>query len=409
MHEILKFLCYKDLFNQFSHYDLRELTASNRVVQVVYETIKELHDENGSPDGTLSTRELGLVARDKLRPGDHQELTDVLAAVEDIHREQYSDGAIKKAFENAHRKNLAAYLAATALPVLNNAEELDLVGILAKLEDGSTILHATDNIGDYATHTEREVEPTKTIPTFLKPLDDAIDGGLSPGQLGTYVGWPGIGKTLLLHQSAALSFYNGYHSALVTLEISKSEAYRRLDMFFGRYKNPQGFEEVKKNAKDRGGKLTVLDAADDLFTPASVRAFLESQRRRGTPIDILFIDYADLMETGRNLEDYNELGEIYKQLRRISNKFDVPIWTASQAVRGAFNKRWLGMSDIADSFKKARIADLIVTINQDEQEAETGQLRLFVAKSRRNRGHPKLHLGTDMTRMAVVPLKQENS
>lgn len=401
LHEIIKFLTYKDIYNRYSGYNLKELVASNTVLRAVYETIRDLHETSG--ENNLTLEEIALLAQDKVRPADKGDLDEYVKSLVDIDRTRYSDESIRRAFEAAYKRNVAVYLAAVTLPVLNGAEDLDIPDILNKLESSSNLISARDNEVEYSTYIETEPVRIATIPTYIETLDQAIEGGLSPGQLATYVGWPGIGKTLLLHQSAALSYFHGYHAALITLEINKAETCKRLDMFFGRYSSPERFNDLRNAAKERGGRLTVLDGADDIFTPASVRSFLEAQRRKGRVVDVLFIDYADLMETGRNLEDYNELGEIYRQLRRIGNKFNVPIWTASQAIRGAINKRWLGMGDIADSFKKARIADLIVTINQDENEQEAGDIRLYVAKSRRNKGHPKVFLKTDMDRMAVVP------
>jgi len=403
MHELFAFLLHKDLYAQYAGYDIRELLSGGRVAQVVYKTIRTLQEDTESVrSGNRSVDEIGLLARDQLPERDYSELQAFLGLVGTVDVTKYSETGIKKAFENAQRRNLAAYLAASALPALTDGELLDVPGILQKLEEGSNRLYASDNQVDYGEHTDKEVQPTKTIPSYIRPLDAVIEGGLSPGQLATFVGWPGIGKTLLLHQSAALSYYHGYHAGLITLEISKEEACRRIDMFFGRAAGGPTFESRVAEAKAREGRLTIIDSAADICTPETVQSILESTRRKGKPIDVLYIDYADLMETGRNLDDYNELGEIYRRLRRVSAKFGVPIWTASQAVRGALNKRWLDMGDIADSFKKARIADLIVTINQTQEEQETGDLRLYVAKSRRNKGHPKVFLKTDMDRMAVL-------
>ena len=403
MHEIIAFLTHRDLYAQYGHYDIRELLSGSRVAQVVHRTLRDLQDE-GSNTGhsSLSIDELRIIAKDNLPERDHPDLSAFLGIVGAVDVEQYSDAGIKKVFENAQRRNLAVYLAASVLPALTDGELLDVPTILQKLEEGSNHLYASDNQVDYGEHTEKEVQTAKTIPSYIRPLDDVIKGGLSPGQLATFVGWPGIGKTLLLHQSAALAYYHGHHAGLITMEINKEEACNRIDMFFGRTIGGTPFESRMAEAKARGGRLTVIDSAAEICTPETVQSILESSRRKGEPIDVLYIDYADLMETGRKLDDYEELGEIYRRLRRISAKFEIPIWTASQAVRGSLIKRWLDMGDIADSFKKARIADLVITINQTREEEEAGELRLYVAKSRRNKGHPKVYLKTDMDRMCVI-------
>src|SRR3990170_7709482 len=153
MHELLAFLLRKELYNRYSSYSIRELLAGNKTLKVLYEVIRELHETPGNND--LSLQEVLLVATDRLpdKPEAQAELRAVVDNIRSVELTRYSPGGIRAAFENAYRRNLAAYLAASALPALSNGEILDVAGILQKLEEGSNTLSQQDEVVDYATYT----------------------------------------------------------------------------------------------------------------------------------------------------------------------------------------------------------------------------------------------------------------
>ncbi len=72
----------------------------------------------------------------------------------------------------------------------------------------------------------------------------------------------------------------------------------------------------------------------------------------------LLVDYADIMKPERRLgEMRHEQAGIYEDLRQMAGIFNVALWTASQAPRGALDKAVLDIGDFAEAYEKAAIMD----------------------------------------------------
>ena len=64
---------------------------------------------------------------------------------------------------------------------------------------------------------------------------------------------------------------------------------------------------------------------------------------------------------------------------------NLPVWTASQSNRDAANSDVIGLESMAESYGKAQVADLVLSISRKAEEKSTGLGRLFVAKNRAGR------------------------
>ncbi len=99
--------------------------------------------------------------------------------------------------------------------------------------------------------------------------------------------------------------------------------------------------------------------------------------------DVVIIDYADLITPSRHYEKtYEEAGLTYRELRALAKRHNLVVWTASQTNRGALNKPVITKADLADSLKKADVADLIIALCQTKKEKLKRRARWYVDKSR---------------------------
>lgn len=106
--------------------------------------------------------------------------------------------------------------------------------------------------------------------------------------------------------------------------------------------------------------------------------------KHGEPPNLVLLDNADCLSSRRrDKESYNELGNVYVELKDLAHDFNLAIWTDSQTTRGATQQETVGLADISDSFKKARTADLVVTLAQRDEDYEEGRCRLRAVKARR--------------------------
>jgi hypothetical protein len=115
----------------------------------------------------------------------------------------------------------------------------------------------------------------------------------------------------------------------------------------------------------------------------TIRNHLEKLRMRSIDVDMIIVDYGDLLRPVRYLkEKRNELESIYEELRGIAAEYEAPVWTASQTNRSGLNAEVITMEAISEAFNKCFIADFIFTISRtiDDKVANSG--RLFIAKNR---------------------------
>ena len=100
-------------------------------------------------------------------------------------------------------------------------------------------------------------------------------------------------------------------------------------------------------------------------------------------IDMVIVDYADLLTSTRNYkEKRNELESIYESLRGLAQEFDCPVWTASQTNRSGLNAEVVTMESISEAFNKCFVADFIFSISRTIKDKNANTGRIFVAKNR---------------------------
>ena len=69
----------------------------------------------------------------------------------------------------------------------------------------------------------------------------------------------------------------------------------------------------------------------------------------------------------------------------MAGELSVPVWTASQSNKEGSEKEVVGLTNMGESYAKAQVADVVLTLSRKETEKSTGMARLFVAKNRAGR------------------------
>lgn len=249
------------------------------------------------------------------------------------------------------------------------------------------------------------------IPTGIYGLDEILfGGGLCPGELGIILGRPNAGKSGVLINLAVSALAHMKKVLYITLEISDKKTAHRFDMRLTGFSSndlSENFGTASKQLKDfknitgsdlvikefPTGKASVLDI---------VNCVKELQRVDNFYPDILFVDYADIVRPhAYKNEKRLALGAIYESLRGLGSEFKIPVWTASQGNRP--HKEDVGILDmnrIAEDYSKTFTADVIVSINYPEDDANV--MYLFLAKNRSYIGRRKIKCYNDWTRMLVT-------
>jgi hypothetical protein len=105
----------------------------------------------------------------------------------------------------------------------------------------------------------------------------------------------------------------------------------------------------------------------------------------GYPVDMVVVDYADILSPGKvgnNSNSYTEQGSIYEDLRGLAGELGVPVWTASQASRSSLDDNIIEAQKVADSYRKIMTADFVISLSRKAADKINNTGRFHVIKNR---------------------------
>jgi len=232
---------------------------------------------------------------------------------------------------------------------------------------------------------DRFTESTrKTVPSGWEVIDNLMDGGLGPGELGVFVAPAGIGKSWGLVNVAANAVKKGLNVIHYTLELNGAYVGLRFDSVFtgiAAQNLKYHIDEVKDCVEKLTGKLVVKYYPTKSATVNTIKAHLDRCRIMGYAPDMIVVDYADLLR-GTGKEIRHELGNIYEDLRGLAGENEIPVWTASQANRSALEDDVIGAEKIAESYSKIMTADFVLSLSRKIEDKVAGTGRWNVIKNR---------------------------
>jgi replicative DNA helicase len=259
----------------------------------------------------------------------------------------------------------------------------DLVDKAMKVGQESDL--GMDYIEDYDSRTE-ELSRT-TVPTRWQPINDLMDGGLGPGELGVVVAPSGVGKTWILTAIGAEAVRQGLSVVHYTMELSEHYVGARYDTVFTGIPSvdlKDKKDEVKSKIKNLPGKLLIKYFPPKGVTVKKLQTHIEKMITLDNKPDVIIVDYADLLLSHSNKSDstYAEQGGVYIDLRGMSGELEIPIWTASQTNRSAIDSEVIEADKIADSYAKVMNADFIMSWSRKSKDKLNDTARAHIMKNR---------------------------
>lgn len=246
-----------------------------------------------------------------------------------------------------------------------------------------------------AIHADPELVQRNMISTGYQEFDHKL-GGFKRGDLIIVAARPSMGKTAIALNFAQNVAKKGRHVAIFSLEMSKEQLTDRLiaaAMAVDSWKLQKGKLTEDEFAR-MGDALETLSHSkiylDD--SPAGEGLVsIKSKARRlkmESGLDLIVIDYLQLMSNGNSLNRVQEVSEISRGLKSLARELDVPVIALSQlsrAVEARPDKRPV-MSDLRESGSIEQDADIITMLYRDDyynEFSETpGITSVFIRKNR---------------------------
>ena len=247
------------------------------------------------------------------------------------------------------------------------------------------------NVGhDYGEDVEKRMTlmARNSINTKWDVIDGLMDGGLGPGELGIITACAGSGKSWVLCRLGAEAMRQGKNVIHFTLELNENYVGLRYDACFTGidFQNIRNnIDIVKKKIAEVPGKLIIKYFPIKTVSAHSLKLHAERIQTLGTKIDLIIVDYADILrpsQSDRNSNSYSEAGGIYEELRGVAGELQVPIWSASQSNRAAMDEDIIQANNISDSYRKIMTADFVISLSRKMSDKQANTARFHVIKNR---------------------------
>jgi replicative DNA helicase len=233
------------------------------------------------------------------------------------------------------------------------------------------------------------------VPSGIIDLDK-LTAGFQNGDLIILAGRPSMGKTALaltIARNAAIE--NKSATAIFSLEMSSDQLGQRLLTSEARVDNAlvrRGSPNIKwKNINIASGKLAQAPLYID-DTPALSILDLKARARRlkrEKNIELLIVDYLQLMQGPKAENRQNEISQITQSLKALAKELDIPVIALSQLSRAVEQrtKKEPLLSDLRESGAIEQDADVVIflyrpAVYEKENQDLKGIAYLIVAKQR---------------------------
>jgi archaellum biogenesis ATPase FlaH len=234
------------------------------------------------------------------------------------------------------------------------------------------------------------------ISTGWPALDKKLFGGFNRGELNIFAGGSGSGKSLFLANMGVNWCLQGLNVMYLTFELSENLVSMRLDSMVSDIPS----RDVFKSIDDVEMKVKMIGKKSGAFqvkymptgkTANDVRAYLkEYEIKTGRKVDVLLIDYLDLMHPiGQKISAENLFVKdkyVSEELRNLAMELNTIFVTASQLNRSAVEEIEFDHSMISGGISKINTADNLIGIFTSRAMRERGRYQIQLMKTRSSSG-----------------------
>lgn len=276
------------------------------------------------------------------------------------------------------------------------ASASDLVdGVLAdKLDTGRQTPQQV--VSDYLWWLDQSVDETAGVQLPF-PRAQQMTGGFLPGEMIVLAGRPSNGKTALALNAGIYAIGQGKRIGIVSLEMRSRALMGRLsamalDIDAQKFRNRTLTSDDRRRIEDfckRFAARPIRMWDEPEFSPSRMRAVVKSWKRQMGGLDLLIVDYLQLMGSdqvdGRmSFNREQEVARISKAIKRLALGEEVPVMILAQLNREAEKSAKPMLSHLRESGSLEQDADFVLFLSfwDPRQIGDIVEVDLDVAKGR---------------------------
>jgi|TARA_R110002074_G_scaffold326649_1_gene497081 archaellum biogenesis ATPase FlaH len=276
----------------------------------------------------------------------------------------------------------------------------------------------TDYFEDPRARLESIKDSNGQISTGWAQLDKKLFGGFNRGELNIFAGGSGSGKSLFLANMGLNWCLQGLNVMYLTFELSEALVSMRIDSMCTDIPS----RDVFKNIDDVEMKVRIIGKKSGAFqvkymptgkNANDIRAYLkEYEIKTGRKIDVLLIDYLDLMHPiGTKISAENLFVKdkyVSEELRNLAMELKCIFVTASQLNRASVEEIEFDHSHISGGISKINTADNLIGIFTSRAMRERGRYQIQLMKTRSSSGvNSKIDLEFDIDSLRIRDLDED--
>ena len=256
------------------------------------------------------------------------------------------------------------------------------------------------------------------VSTGWNAIDKKLFGGFNRGELNIFAGGSGAGKSLFLANLGVNWAEAGMNVLYLTLELSEALVSMRVDSMITGIPS----RDVFKNIDDIEMKVKMIGKKSGAFqvkympsgkTPNDVRSYIkEYEIKTGKKVDVLLVDYLDLMHpiaakiSAENLFVKDKY--VSEELRNLAMELQCIFVTASQLNRSSVEEIEFDHSHISGGISKINTADNLIGIFTSRAMRERGRYQIQLMKTRSSSGvGQKIDLEFDLDSLRIRDCEQD--
>ena len=275
---------------------------------------------------------------------------------------------------------------------------------------------------DYWNNPKARLEAIKDkngqVSTGWPALDKKLFGGFNRGELNIFAGGSGAGKSLFLANLGVNWALNGMNVMYLTFELSENLVSMRVDSMVTGITTRDIFksiDDVEMRVKMIGKKAGALQVKymPSGKTANDIRSYVkEYEIKTGRKVDVLLIDYLDLMmPVGVKVSAENLFVKdkyVSEELRNLAMELNTVFVTASQLNRAAVEEIEFDHSHISGGLSKIQTADNVIGIFTSRAMRERGRYQIQLMKTRSSSGvGSKVDLEFDIDTLRITDLGED--